>query len=150
LETRQCAPRSEDSRLEQPTTIKKENAGEITKRSRRQPFDRNPGRDRVGLDLNVLILYPFPAFALRDREAANREVINLAVDSSRLPFVSLQVPGYERGFDWSDLYRRLLRVMDEPLIDRRSATANCSSLGPFPGRCHASLAHQSSREQSEE
>jgi len=44
---------------------------------------------------------------------------DLAVDSSRLPFVSLQVPGYERGFDWSDLYRRLLRVMDEPLIDRR-------------------------------
>ena len=31
----------------------KENGGEINKRSRRQPFDRNPSRDRVGLDLNV-------------------------------------------------------------------------------------------------
>lgn len=61
--------------------------------------------------------------AMIENHLVEETLHELASDPSRLPFVSLHVPGYERGFDWSDFYRRCLRAMDEPLIDRRVTLA---------------------------
>ncbi len=56
---------------------------------------------------------------------------DLERDPGRLPFSSLQVPGYERGFDWSDFYRRCLRQIEEPMLDEKVLVPRRAA-GSFP------------------
>ena len=68
------------------------------------------------------------ACSLLRRRCDERMAPLLAQEPDRLACIDCRVPRYERGFDWCDLYARLLDAADEPFIDKKILLPNRDGL----------------------